>query len=211
MGERGVEPSGELEGRVSNVSGAVLIGGASSRMGSDKAHCQIDGVAFSTQIAQLMARFFVDVLLVGGNPPADAPGRHVADAEGPQSSLRGLVSALEGARADRVLVVATDMPLVSADLLLALTAWPEHDVVVPRADGHQHPLCAIYRREPALAVAREQLAAGELRLRGVLDRLDTVFFEADDLLAIDPHALALSNVNTPQELAELQARTSTDG
>jgi molybdopterin-guanine dinucleotide biosynthesis protein A len=180
-------------------------------MGSDKAHCELDGVAFSTRIAQLLSRFFVEVLLVGGDPPVDAPGRPVDDAEGPQSSLRGLVSALAAASAERVLVVATDMPLVSAELLLALTAWPEHDVVVPKADGQRHPLCAIYRREPALAVARDQLARGELRLRGVLDRLDTVDFEAADLLAIDPDALALCNVNTPAELAALGARVSDGG
>jgi len=198
------------EGRVSNVSGAVLVGGASSRMGSDKAHCELDGVAFSTRIAQLLEKLFVEVLLVGGDPPEDAPGRRVADAEGPQSSLRGLVSALEGATADRVLVIATDMPLVSADLILSLTAWPEHDVVVPRSDGHDHPLCAIYRREPALEVAREQLASGALRLRGVLDRLDTVYLEADDLLAGDPQSQALVNVNTPQELADLESRIACD-
>jgi len=196
----------ELEGRVSNVAGAVLVGGASSRMGTDKAHCEVEGVPFATHIAQLLSRFFVEVLLVGGDPPPDAPGRRVADAEGPQSSLRGLVSALQGATTERVLVVATDMPLVSAELLLALTAWPEHDAVVPRYEGQAHPLCAIYRREPTLAVARERLAAGELRLRGVLDRLDTVYFEAEDLLAVDPGALALVNVNTPEELSELGSK-----
>jgi molybdopterin-guanine dinucleotide biosynthesis protein A len=200
----------ELEGRVSNVAGAVLVGGASSRMGSDKAHCELDGVPFATRIAELLSRFFVEVLLVGGDPPPGAPGQRVPDADGPQSSLRGLVSALQGATAERVLVVATDMPLVSAELLLALTAWPEHDAVVPRADGQAHPLCAIYRREPALAAARERLEAGELRLRGVLDRLDTVYFEAEDLLAVDPAALALVNVNTPQELSELGSKIVDD-
>ncbi len=192
------------EGRLANVSAALLLGGASSRMGRDKSHLPVAGLPLATRMARLLAGLFEEVLLVGGDAPEDAPGRRVADPAGPRCALRGLVAALAAAREERVLVVATDLPLLTPDLLLALTAWPEHDVVMPRDARGLHPLCAIYRREPVLAAARERLAAGELRLRELTESLDCGLLEGPDLLALDPEGRALSNVNTPDELARIQ-------
>jgi len=194
------------EGRLGNVAGALLLGGASSRMGCDKATLKLDGVAWAVRIAGLLETLFDEVLLVGGRAPAAAPGRAVTDVRGPQCALRGLVSALESSRCERVVVVSTDVPLVRVDLLLALTAWPEHDAVVPRRDGRRHPLCAIYRRDPVLTLARARLEAGELRLGSLLDALDTDYLEGADLAAVDPDRSALSNINTPEDLATLEAQ-----
>ncbi len=193
----------QVEGRLANVSGAVLLGGESRRMGRDKAHVAFAGVPMATRIARLLDRFFEDLILVGGDPPNDAPGRHVPDTHGPRSSLRGLVSALEAARCDRVVVVATDMPLISADLIIGLTAYPEADAVVPRDAEHAHPLCAIYRREPVLEVARRLLDAERLRLSLVLDAVQTRYLEGQDLELLSSEAGALENANTPEELARL--------
>jgi molybdopterin-guanine dinucleotide biosynthesis protein A len=125
----------------------------------------------------------------------------VADPEGPQCALRGVASALAAASCERVLVVATDLPLLSADVLLALVAWPEADAVVPRTASGLQPLCALYRREPVLAVARARLADGRLALRGLLDAIDTATLEEADLARVDPEGTALLNVNTPEDLA----------
>ena len=57
------------EGRIANVSAALLLGGASSRMGADKARLAIEGEAAAVRIAQRLAALFEDVLLVGGEPP----------------------------------------------------------------------------------------------------------------------------------------------
>jgi molybdopterin-guanine dinucleotide biosynthesis protein A len=186
---------------LATVSAALLTGGASSRMGRDKAHVEIDGLPAASHISRLLAGLFEEVLIVGGDPPAAACGRRVADPEGPQCPLRGIAGALAAASCERVLVVATDLPLVTADLLLALVAWPEADAVVPRTARGPHPLCALYRREPVLSVARARLADGRLALRGLLDAIDTVTLEEADLARVDPDGTALLNVNTPEDLA----------
>jgi molybdopterin-guanine dinucleotide biosynthesis protein A len=174
-------------------------------MGSDKAALAVGGVTLATRVARCLARLCEDVVLVGGDPPADAPGRRVPDVDGPRCALRGLVAALDATRAERVLVVATDLPLVTPDLLLALVAWPEADAVVPRAADGAHPLCALYRRERALAVARPHLAEGRLALTALLAALDTRYLEGDDLRAVDPDGTALTNLNTPEDLARVEA------
>jgi molybdopterin-guanine dinucleotide biosynthesis protein A len=192
-------------GRFANVAGAVLTGGASARMGSDKAGLAIGGVASATRVARCLALLCEDVVLVGGDPPADAPGRRAPDGDGPRSALRGVVAALAATRAERVLVVATDLPFVTPDLLLALVAWPEADAVVPRTADGIHPLCALYRRENALAAARRHLAEERLALSALLGALTTRYLEGDDLRAVDPEGTALLNVNTPEDLARAAA------
>jgi len=194
----------EPEGRLATVAGAVLLGGASARLGRDKARVRLGGVALVTRAARTLGSLCEEVLLVGGDPPPDAPGRRVPDPEGPACALRGLVGALAWARAERVLVLATDLPLLTPDLLLALVAFREADAVAPRDGAGLHPLCALYCREAVLPVARERLARGELALRGLLDALDCAVLEGADLRAVDPRGCALENANTERDLARAE-------
>jgi len=201
----------ESAGRIANVCGALLLGGASSRMGTDKA-----GLAFrrlgdepaGLVLARGLTTIFSQVLLVGGSPPETAPGLRVSDPEGPRCALRGLVGALQAAPCERVLVVATDLPGLTPEMVLGLLAAPAADVVLPRSDEQLQPLCALYRRDAALPRARHRLAQGALALAGVLDGLSLQVIEGDDLAALDPEGLALFNVNTPEDRAEFERRTA---
>lgn len=197
---------GAPDGRIANVSAALLVGGASRRMGTDKAQLEIDGEPAAVLLARRLGTLFEDVLLVGGDPPAEAAGRRVADPEGPRSALRGLVAALEAAASERVVVLATDLPGVTPDLLLALVAAPEADAVVPRTDAGAEPLCALYRREPVLEEARRRLAGEDLALHALLGALEVSWLEGADLAALDPEGVVLANLNTPEALAAFRAR-----
>lgn len=183
----------------------MLLGGESKRMGGDKATVAIAGIPAATRTARLLASLFDEVLLVGGSPPADAPGRIVLDAEGPRCALRGLVSALAASSAARVVVAATDLPLLTADLVLALVAWPEAAAVVPRSADGAHPLCALYARDAVLPLARARLASGQLALSELLAALDTTWLEGPDLALVDPDGLALFNANRPEDLVRAEA------
>jgi molybdopterin-guanine dinucleotide biosynthesis protein A len=197
-------PAGEA--RLATVCAALLTGGRGTRLGRDKSRMPLAGVPAATRLAQRLARLFEDVLLVGGEPPADAPGRRIADPEGPACALRGIVGALEAARAERVLVLATDLPLVSDALLLALVAWPEACAVAPRAGEGRHALCVLLARDRALPVAKRRLAEGDLSLHGLLVEVGTAWLEGEALARLDPDGLALTNVNTAEDLARAERR-----
>ena len=181
------------------MSAAVLVGGASSRMGEDKAHLRIGGIACATRVATLLDRLFEEVTLVGGSPPASAPGRRVPDPKGPSCALRGLVAALDASEAAAVLVVATDLPLLTRDLVLALVAAPEAPAVVPRSASGVHPLCALYQRAAVLSEARARLARKRLALQSLLEEIGAAYLSGEDLAAVDPEGVALTNVNTPED------------
>ena len=185
--------------RFASVSGALLLGGASSRMGRDKAGIEIAGEAAGGRLAELLDSLCGEVLLVGGEPAASWPGRTVRDPEGPRCALRGLVATLRAAEGDKVLVVATDYYGLTLDLLLALLAHPESPVVVPR-DDHLHPLCALYERAAVLPMAETALDSGELALRPVLEKAGACFLEGEALAPFASGGAALANVNTPEEL-----------
>jgi len=199
------------EGRIASVGAALLLGGASSRMGADKARLPIGDVPAATHLARMLGELFEEVLLVGGDPPPDAPGRRVSDPEGPRCALRGLVAALAASRCERVLLVATDLMALSPTFLLALLVWPAADAVVPRSGAKAHPLCALYRRDVVLPVARRRLEEGELALVGLLEELRVRYLEGDDLRAVDPEGLALLNANTPEQFEHLKRRLEESG
>jgi len=199
------------EGRIATVGAALLLGGASSRMGSDKAQLLLGEVAAATHLARMLGDLFEEVLLVGGDPPPDAPGRPVSDPEGPRCGLRGLVAALEASRCERILVVATDLMALSPPLLLALLVWPGADAVVPRSGAKAHPLCALYRRDAVLPVARRRLERGDLALVGLLEEVRASYLEGEDLRAVEPDGLALLNANTPEQFERLKARLKNTG
>lgn len=157
------------EGRLGNVSAALLLGGeppAAERV--------------IAQAAQL-ARLCHDVVLSGPEPPGAAPGRRVAPAAGAGGPLPALVAALEACRAERVLVTVASEAGVPSDLLLALTAFPDEPAVVPRDDAGPCPGCAIYHRGAALDAARERLAAGDAGWRAWLEALGPRWLEGDAL------------------------------
>ncbi len=193
-------------GRFGNVAAAVLVGGSSTRMGEDKSRLELGGIALATRIASQLERSFEDVMLVGGDPPPDAPGRRVPDGDGPPCALRGLVSALDAAQTERLLVVATDLPFASPAVWLALLAAPAADAVVTVPESGPQPLCAVYRVAPVLERARERLAANQLALRGLLDALEVFALDAETLAELDPSGDALMNLNTPEDRAAAEAR-----
>ncbi len=176
------------EGRIANVSAALLMGGAGPTV---------------ARIARLLDRCFSELLLVGAVPPHPTPGRAVDDVAGsppaPACRLRSLVAALHAANAERVLVVASDLLVVPRELVLALTAWPERDAVGPRSSGRPQPLCAIYRRGPVLEIASTRLAAGELELQGLLEAVDTGYLEGSDLARIDPSGAVFLDPDEPRD------------
>ena len=120
------------------VSGAILAGGQSRRMGSDKAALLIQGEPILKRTARLVASITADVAIIG--PPeraALAPGVRILPDRWPQQGpLGGIATALQALPGEAVLVVGCDMPFLNAALLRYLIALaPEYDAVVVRVDG----------------------------------------------------------------------------
>jgi molybdenum cofactor guanylyltransferase len=186
------------------------VGGRARRLdGQLKAALRVgDQTILERQVAQLRAAGIRETLLVGrwtAAPPTSV--RHVPDVVENGGALGGLYSALLAAWTPAVLVLAGDLPFVSAALIRHLTQLEKADAVVPRTAEGWHPLCGVYERRVALS-AKRRLDRGLLRISDWLADLQIREIGADELALIDADDMLLMNVNTPDDLrrAERHAR-----
>ena len=189
-------------------SAAILTGGRASRFGGrDKSTLPVDGrTILERQIAEL-TQITSDILVVGGPPPTHSihGARHVADHVPGCGPLGGLHAALTEALGDATVVVACDMPYISAALvgyLLALTGGA--DAVVPRTERGYHPLCAAYTRACIEPIAR-RLADGRLKMTDLFDNVRIRIVTTEEIDAFGDCRRLLANVNTPAEYSSIEA------
>lgn len=125
----------------------ILAGGASTRMGRDKAFLEFRGKPLIQHQIELLSPMFKEVLIGANDPAAFAPFnvRVVPDQLPEPCALAGIHALLKAAVRPRVFVVACDMPFLNPALIERLYATPgEHDVVVPESDRGLEPLHAFY-------------------------------------------------------------------
>lgn len=169
----------------------VLAGGASSRMGRDKALLELDGETLAARAVRKLREVCGEVLiadagrnLLPGSVP-DGPG------EGPAAGILGAALARPG---ERLLVLAVDLPRVPVALLAEL-AGSEADLVVPRWAGGLEPLCALYG-PAALAALAERVGRGRLDLRTLAE---TPGLRVRYLEEIDRPGETFANWNRPED------------
>ena len=189
-----------------DVEGFILVGGASSRMGRDKARLTLGGQTFVERIRGALSALTERVTLVGSAERCAAWPRlpAVPDFYVEWGALGGLHAALAAARHSAwAAVVACDLPFVTGELFVRLASLRENfDAVVPvQRDGRWQPLCALYRASAAGERAAELIAAGERRPRALLDRLRTRLVAFDELSDLGGADHFFTNVNTPEDYA----------
>lgn len=188
-------------------SAAILVGGRARRLdGRAKPRLAIGGrTVLDRQVAALGALGAVPTLVaVDPAAYADCGLRAIADRVD-AGALGGLYTALAEARTAWVVVLAGDMPFITPTVLRhLLDARDDHDAVVPRTGTLWHPLCAVYATSTAPAL-QASIASGVRRIGDVIAGLRVRAVDPSALAAIDPAGLALTNVNTPDDLRQARA------
>jgi molybdopterin-guanine dinucleotide biosynthesis protein A len=178
-----------------STAGFVLTGGRSSRMGRDKALLPIEGSLLVERTAEVVRAAAGSVTLIG------APGRYaqlgftvlpdLVDGGGP---ICGLLTALKATRADWNLVVACDMPRLTAGFLSDLLAAAKQlgcACLAPQTSSGVHPLCAVYHRR-SVDTVEFAIQHKSFKMHDLLKSLGAVSWPVSD-------ASLLENVNTPLE------------
>jgi molybdopterin-guanine dinucleotide biosynthesis protein A len=185
------------------LTGIVLAGGASSRMGRNKAFLRLDDQMLIEVVIERIAQVCAEVLVVASDvkPYAGLGVPTVADRYRGIGVLGGLHAGLEAATYDLALVVGCDMPFLNPDLLWAFAGWAKgFDVVVLRHGEQQYvePLHAAYRRSclPAIeAVIREK----RRRIVSFFPQIRVRYVTPEDIAPFDSRLRSFRNVNTPEE------------
>ena len=195
------------------LSLALIAGGASSRMGQDKALMPFLGRPLIQRILKRLENVGEQVIL-STNRPADYAFLNLPsypDLLPDCGSLGGLYTALSVAGHSILAAVACDMPFANPSLFeyeLLLLSQTVADVVIPSTPDGLEPLHAVYRRDTCLPVIHSALKNGKLKMTGWLPEVSVRIVLPEEVAQFDPHGLAFWNLNTPEDfrLAEERAR-----
>jgi molybdopterin-guanine dinucleotide biosynthesis protein A len=201
------EPEPDLEG----LSGAILAGGRSTRMGTNKAFASLAGVRLLDRARHTVSQIADDVMLVTNQlaPYADFPGRVVMDNVPHRGPLCGLETALAHAHHPVLFVTAVDCPFLELSLLQYLARFaPHYDAVYCMGPVKAEPLVGFYRYTCLKAVQQMQ-TEGVWQLFRLPHYANVRVVPFADVLKFDPEGITFFNINTPEDLkrAELLFHT----
>jgi molybdopterin-guanine dinucleotide biosynthesis protein A len=198
-----------MDQSIDQIEGYVLAGGASSRMGRDKARMCVGGKPLFERAASALSDICYQVFLVGGDgiPFVSGPGLDIVfipdiqtDGENtPRAPIIGLYTALMNAKTDWIAALACDLPCVTGSLFRRLRSFRSNDfdAVVPvQKDARSQPLCAFYKRERCLEAVESMLTEGDLKLQRLLSRVQACYVGFDEISALPGPGNFFLNVNT---------------
>jgi len=186
------------------ITGVVLGGGQSRRMGQDKRVLEWEGIKFLDKVCLTMGELFDEVLLVTATEDyscAHLPVRLVTDAIPHKGSLGGLYTGLKEASQPLIFVVACDMPFLNSLAISRLCALPESDVVMVKLSAGFQPLHGRYSKR-CYPIMEEMIQEGNLRIQSLINNssLSVQIIEETSFKDIDPHCYSFMNINTPSDL-----------
>lgn len=185
----------------SSLSGLVLCGGRSSRMGSDKATLTFEGQRLVDRAAERLSRVAEPVMIAPGTPGrlGSVFGSEVADEAGMQGPLAGMVAGIRASPHELVAVVAVDMPWSSPDLFALLAeVWNGEDAVVPVDRAGPQVLHAVYATSILARLAGPETPAAS-GVRTALGRCSVRYVEEARWREVDPTGRFAVNLNHPDD------------
>jgi molybdopterin-guanine dinucleotide biosynthesis protein A len=178
------------------IEAALLTGGASLRMGTDKGSIPVDGIPQGVRIANALRTLGIPVTILG-RKPIDGHMFLPDDEEfaGPLSALSKF-----SPRADAVFVCSCDLPLFDARIIDVLVkALANNAASVPRINGYRQPLCALYRASAFDRIPDLLAQDGACAMRWI-DGLTHVVVSEEMLFAAGLSPECAQGANTREEL-----------
>ena len=185
----------------STITGIILAGGKSSRMGEDKGFLKLNGKTFMSSIISALNPIVGEIIIVSNNSEYDVFNlKRVADSMEDSGPLAGLYSGLLHSETENNIVLSCDVPLISTSVLKKLLegAPSEAEVIQFESEGKTIPLVAMYKKKCRHHFLK-LLQTNERRLRFAIDQLDVKTITLDSELG-----KTVRNINTISELKDLK-------
>lgn len=190
-----------------DVTGILLAGGKSRRMGIDKRFLKLGGDTLVRRALSVYERLFTEILIVVAEPVpelSDMEHQVVTDLIPNCAALGALYTGLSLSRNPRVFAAACDMPFLNPDIIRHLVGCSDDDdVVMPKLRTGLQPLHAVYAKT-CLSYFERMIANNNLSIQAVLgqNELQVRLVAEEVLRTFDPQLLSFLNLNTPED-AEL--------
>ncbi len=188
------------------VTGILLAGGKSRRMGEDKRYLVVGEQTLLERGLSVLRSAFQEVLVViaQDSPSLGVDARVVRDLVPDCGSLGGLYTGLIQATTSYIFVVACDMPFLNQAVIAQFTSRRVAvDIVMAKLAGQLHPMHALYGKR-CVPVVEQMIQARRLKIQEMVSQppLQVQYVTEDDLFTLDPSWRSFLNVNTVAELEE---------
>ena len=189
----------------SDITGVILAGGQSSRMGFNKAEAEMHGESMLFRMIDKLKEITSTIIVSSGNVSyPNIPYPQILDVHSRSGPIGGVYSVLKVSNTSLNLVVSCDIPLVSVSLLkyMVESAAQSNALITVPVDheGQLQMMCAVYRKD-ILPILEQQIDAHAFKMKGLLDLVSVEYIKI-----FREHPLfqehAFMNVNRPSTLEE---------
>lgn len=186
-----------------SVTGILLAGGKSSRMGRDKGFIRIGDKPMAQHVLDVLSGICDQVIIVANNDQYKTFGypvfHDIIPGCGP---MGGIYTGLLNSQTEYNLVLSCDIPFIESSVLKTLLSEAgEHDAVIPVWRGRLQPLCALYKKNCA-GVFENRLAEKSFRMTDAVASLRSKITDLESVPGFE--CLQIANINTPRELESYQ-------
>ena len=181
------------------LTGIILAGGKSSRMGQDKGLTDFRGKPLIQYSIDILKQFTDQILISSNNPEYIRFGYPlISDIYQDCGPIGGLHATLSASKTDWNVVLGCDTPFIKADLILSMTdIINNQDAIIPKHQRGIEPLSGIYHKRTSL-VFEVNLKNGKYKLQNTIKEINTEYFDVSELLKSIPYIF--TNINTPDNL-----------
>lgn len=185
----------------SNITGIILSGGKSSRMGTDKGFLKLKGKTFMEHSIEALKPFVSETIIISNNRAYDVFNlKRIDDEIEDAGPLAGVYTGLKHSKTDYNLVLSCDIPLINAEIIkLLIDAIDGTSEVIQIEHNHKSsPLIALYKKNCANKFY-ELLNEGERRLRFAVNQCKVKQIKLNSEIGV-----YTVNINTPEDYNKLQ-------
>jgi len=184
------------------MTGIILAGGKSQRMGKNKAFIDSGGIPLFERVYRVFKEIFSEIIIVAND--AGPFERYEAilqmDIISDKGAIGGLYTGLFHSSNYHAFCSACDMPLLNPHVIKYMADKRDsYDVIVPKTHDGLHPLHAIYSKR-CLNPMRQLFDGGDLRIVNFFHQVRVKYIEEIEIREFDPHMRSLINVNTEEEM-----------
>lgn len=184
-----------------NITGIILAGGKSSRMGTDKGLLKLNDSSFIEKIASTLKPFVNEIIIVSDHKEHDAFGfKRIEDFYKDAGPLSGLLSGLYKSKTQDNIILSCDIPFISEELIEQLVNNSSEEALINQieCEGKTMPLIATYKKQCWLPI-HKALENDERRVRVLVKSLNPNTITVDS-----NYKLMVENINTPEQYKTLK-------
>ena len=184
-----------------NITGIILAGGKSSRMGTDKGFLMLNNKPFVQYSIDALKPLVSEIIIVSDASEYDAFGlKRITDITKDAGPVSGIYSGLEASKTECNFILSCDIPLITSEVLQLLTNAIDDnsDIIQVESNGKSMPLIALYKKR-IKDTFKSFLEQDERRLRVAIKNCNF-----KNVVLDEAYQNAILNVNTKEEFKQIE-------